>query len=320
MSLFEEMLAKVKEQQAVPAVDEVAEGMGPVPGLRKDRGDDQQHGHDRFAQHGDSDVNRAEEEESESKPDSNVAKSATAPGLSQREDRPKPVPRTREDTDFPEPPSVPVKDKQARKHPRQSVEVPDSTTVTHRTSRSGTGELAFLAGLAFAHSAEETAVKRFPKTLVESLRSLLGGQTGHSFAKECSAAQLLTAFVVAQLGTNLDGLDENTAKAVAAFQAMEPRLGAIEDGVTGLDEQVDRIVAGLTGMAGRLESVEKSIRAVELGHAFVLADRFVAFRTHGMTETTAEIDHPKALTMRETLRRQAEAQHKLQRQRDGRSY
>jgi hypothetical protein len=309
MSAFEDILAQALEQGAVPTVDEAARKMEAPSHVRETTTAGRPHGHEGSTLHESSNDDGAEEGEPRSERNSDVGQPSSVAGRSQ-EDPADPVPVAQDSTPGSRGslPADPV---------RKRTEAVSATEI-RKVLRSDTSELAFAPGVAFAHGTEETAVKRFPKTLVEHLRSLLAAHAGHPFAKECSVAQLLTAFVLAQTGTELEALDVNTAKAVTAFQAMDPRLGAIEDGVWGIDQQVHRVATGVTDLAKGLEGMQRTNDALELALAFLLTDRFVALKTNGMTERTAVIDDPKALEMRETLRRQAAAQRKLRQQRDGR--
>lgn len=165
----------------------------------------------------------------------------------------------------------------------------------------------------------EMKLSRFPKQLVANLRSMIGGHLGDAFAKEAAGNQLVTAFIAARLGIPFEA-DANTSRMIVAFRELEPQLAELEQTASRTEDQVAALVKTNRSLIKRLGSVEELIASAELGVSFFIADRIAAISTHDMTLEKAEISHPKALSMRDTIRTQSKAEMEREKRRDGVSY
>lgn len=165
----------------------------------------------------------------------------------------------------------------------------------------------------------EMKLSRFPKQLVANLRSMIGGHLGDAFAKEAAGNQLVTAFIAARLGIPFEA-DANTSRMIVAFRELEPQLAELEQTASRTEDQVAALAKTNRSLIKRLGSVEELIASAELGVSFFIADRIAAISTHDMTLEKAEISHPKALSMRDTIRTQSKAEMEREKRRDGVSY
>lgn len=165
----------------------------------------------------------------------------------------------------------------------------------------------------------EMKLSRFPKQLVANLRTMIGGHLGDAFAKEAAGNQLVTAFLAARLGIPFEA-DANTTRMITAFRELEPQLAELEQTTSRTEDEVAALAKANRLLTKRLGAVEELIASTELAISFFIADRIAAISTHDMTLEKAQINHPKALAMRETIRAQAKEEMTRQKRRDGVSY
>lgn len=165
---------------------------------------------------------------------------------------------------------------------------------------------------------QTVVVKPFPQPLVDKLRLLLAERAGGEFATEISNGALLTAYLMATIGVDLDA-DENTMAAAEAFRWSETRVAGIED-------RVDAIADDLTTALGDIGRVLKHVRqtaavteSIEFSTAYLVTDRVAGLSTAETDETNVDITHRKVLTARDTIRRGAHEQTKIEREREGRN-
>lgn len=168
-----------------------------------------------------------------------------------------------------------------------------------------------------AGGVETTVVKRFPVPLVDRLRLTLAPVVGGEFAEALSAPALITAFLVAKTGVELD-VDPNTAVAVDIFRQVDPRLLAVEDKIDGMMDDVSRLADAMKLGLQRIGDTGNVVDALEFSTAYLIADRVAGLTTTDTNETNVDVTQKKALTARENIRKRAKAQRTIERQRDGR--
>lgn len=164
---------------------------------------------------------------------------------------------------------------------------------------------------------ETVLVKRFPQPLVDRLRLSLAPVVGGEFAEAMSAPALITAFLIAKTGVELD-VDANTAVAVDVFRQVDPRLLAVED-------KIDYVMGGMTQLAN---SMDLSLRRIadtgniadvlEFSMAYLVADRVAGLTTTDTNETNVDVAQKKVLVARESIRTRSKAQRKIEQEREGR--
>lgn len=164
---------------------------------------------------------------------------------------------------------------------------------------------------------ETTVVKRFPVPLVDRLRLSLAPAVGGEFAEALSAPALLTAFLIAKTGVELD-VDPNTAVAVEIFRQVDPRLLAVENKIDEVMDDVSRLADAMKLGLQRIGDTGTVVDALEFSTAYLIADRVAGLTTTDTNETNVDVTQKKALTARENIRKRAKAQRTIERQRDGR--
>lgn len=163
-----------------------------------------------------------------------------------------------------------------------------------------------------------TNVKRFPQPAVDRVRAMLALVAGGEFAESISAPSLLTAFVMANTGLELD-VDENTAAAVDAFRENDPRMVDVEDKLDLALENINQLGRAMNIGLRRIGETGHIVDELEFGVAFLVADRVVRLADPQTDETTVEIVQKKSLAVRDRLRSQTKAQRTIEKQREERS-
>lgn len=144
-------------------------------------------------------------------------------------------------------------------------------------------------------------IKTFPAELVDVLRLQLR-PFGAEFADSISIPSLVTAFVAAQIGADLD-VDEATMQATKAFRLLAPEIAALEQRLSGAEGELASMSKEVGGLRKEMRAVTEVLGSVELTNALLLADRFEAVIPPGSTVKTLELRHPKVLGARNTLRK-----------------
>ncbi len=168
----------------------------------------------------------------------------------------------------------------------------------------------FRKGVPFGHSSEDVQLKRYPKELVDRLRTMIDGHLGRAFAQEMSAPQLVAAFQVASMGIAFD-MDENTRKAVLAFKEMEPKLSVIENKTTATDEKMELVLNEMKAMRTSNRELATSMFSIELVAHYNMISRILGTSTVGLHESSLPVDDPRVLTSVTNVRKRAQEQNRL---------
>lgn len=165
---------------------------------------------------------------------------------------------------------------------------------------------------------DELTLTRFPRVAVDRLRLLLAPTLGGEFSESMSAPALVTAFLVAYAGVELD-LDENTTAAADAFRRSDSRVSTIEDKI---DLTLDRLLE-VAAIAQRSDERSRQtagvVDALDFGVSFLVTDRVAGLTTADMNETNVDVTSKKVLVARDTIRARTKQQRTIEKQRDGRS-
>lgn len=174
------------------------------------------------------------------------------------------------------------------------------------------------AGFSAGKDVTGIQVKRFPQPAIDKLRTTLALSAGGSFAEAISAASLLTAFVMANTGLELD-VDEDTTAAAEAFRENDPRLVEVEDKVGQVLENIDQLAAAMKIGLRRVGDTGKVVDGLEFGVSFLVGDRVTRLATPEIDETNVDIVQRKTLIVRDRMKSQAKQQRTIEKQREGRS-
>lgn len=161
-------------------------------------------------------------------------------------------------------------------------------------------------------------MKRFPQPLVDELRRMLAPALGGEFTEAMSAPALVTAFLAAKTGVELD-LDENTAAAADTFRRFEPRLTAVEDRLEEVSAGLQRLADAMRLGLKRTAESGDVLDVLEYGLAYLITDRVAGVSTVDVDETTVDVTQKKVLRARETIRSRSRAHRTIERQKAGRS-
>jgi hypothetical protein len=161
-------------------------------------------------------------------------------------------------------------------------------------------------------------VKPFPQAALDKLRVTLAWSTGGEFAEAISAPALVTAFIAATIGLDLE-FDENTAAAADAFRRSDVRLAAMEDKVDTAIEKLASLMRVAERTNERSARTESAVDALEFGVAYLVTDRVAGISTADTNETNVDVTQRKVLTARETIRERTKVQRTIETQREERS-
>jgi len=161
-------------------------------------------------------------------------------------------------------------------------------------------------------------VKPFPQVLVDRLRMALVPAAGGTFADALAAPALITAFLMAKTGIDLD-VDPNTAIAVDIFRQVDPRLLAVEEKIDELMSSISKMTGDVKSSVVLARSTSAVVEGMEFATAYLLADRVVGLTTSDVNEATVDVTQPKVLAARESIRKRSGAQRTLEKQREGRN-
>ncbi|MET3172716.1 UNVERIFIED_ORG: septal ring factor EnvC (AmiA/AmiB activator) [Arthrobacter sp. UYCu721] len=171
------------------------------------------------------------------------------------------------------------------------------------------------AGLNF--KGETSQLKYFPKALIEQMREILKPRLGEAFARDLSQNSVVTALAIAALGVEFE-TDENTAQAVQAFRANDPRTDAIEKRTATLLEQQAKSDAMLKKISEKLGEVADTAAVLEMGQAYALAERTAHLDTEGALPETIDVTQKRAVASRDNIRKRVKTQQREEKVRAGR--
>lgn len=164
---------------------------------------------------------------------------------------------------------------------------------------------------------ETLTVTRFPQALVDRLRLSLAPSVGGEFAEALSSGALITAFLIAKTGVELD-VDANTRVAVDVFRQVDPRLLAVENKLDEVMSDVSQLANAMKLSLNRVSETANVVDGMEFSVAYLIADRVAGLTTTDIDETNVDVAQKKVLTARENIRKRAKAQRTIEKQRDGR--
>lgn len=165
--------------------------------------------------------------------------------------------------------------------------------------------------------AKTVLVKKFPQPLVDRLRVLLAVGTGGDFAEQISAPAIIAAYLTAATGVELD-VDENTAVAIEAFRANEPRMASVEDRLEQMAGGIDRLADAMQLGLKRISETGHTVDAMDFATSFLVADRVAGIATVDTNETNVDVADKKVLAARERIRSRAKEHRTIETQREGR--
>ncbi|MFF2053677.1 hypothetical protein ACFVU2_18890 [Leifsonia sp. NPDC058194] len=184
---------------------------------------------------------------------------------------------------------------------------------TEGTSPRSFTRIGFSAG----EGTPSLVLKRFPQPAIDKLRVLLAPSLGGEFAEQISAPALVTAFLVATIGVDLE-LDENTSAAADAFRTSDARIAGVEDRLDEVAENVAQLANAMKLSLNRIGETGNLVDNMEFAMAYLVADRVAGVTKPETTEVNVDVAQKKVLVARESIRKRAKAQRTIEKQRDGR--
>jgi hypothetical protein len=172
-------------------------------------------------------------------------------------------------------------------------------------------------GFSAGEDVETLTVTRFPQPAIDKLRLLLAPSLGGDFAEQISSPALITAFLVATIGVDLE-LDENTAAAADAFRTSDARISGVEDRLDQVASNVEQLANAMKMSLSRVADTGNLVEGMEFALAYLIADRVAGLSTTDVNETNIDVAQKKVLTARESIRKRAKAQRTIEKQQDGR--
>lgn len=160
-------------------------------------------------------------------------------------------------------------------------------------------------------------LKHFPKALIEQMRAILEVQLGEDFARDLSQFSLVTAFVIAAMGSDIQ-TDQYTAHAVRAFCENDPKTDAIEKRTALLVEQQGKFEGLLKKVSEKMDRVMESADVLEMGQAYALAERTAFLETDGALPETIDVTQKRAVASRDNIRKRVMKLRREEKIRDGR--
>jgi hypothetical protein len=173
-------------------------------------------------------------------------------------------------------------------------------------------------GFSSGEDTETLTVTRFPQPAVDKLRLMLAPSVGGEFAEAISTPALITAFMLAKTGLDLD-VDANTAIAANAFRGFDPRLSQVEDKIDDMMSDVAQLASAMKLSLKRVSDTGHVVDGLEFSMAYLVADRVAGLTTADTDETNVDVTQKKVLVARENIRTRAKAQRTIEKQRAGRS-
>ena len=145
--------------------------------------------------------------------------------------------------------------------------------------------------------ADMIVVKKLPAALVSALRESLAPAVGRDFADQMSAAALVTAFLMARTGIELDA-DQNTVAASESFRAVDPRLLSVESGMAEMREDFNELTGRLKVVLSRVSEIAETTVSLDFLMAWIVADRVDQFSTRDTTSDNLDLGDPRAARVR----------------------
>jgi hypothetical protein len=170
-------------------------------------------------------------------------------------------------------------------------------------------------GLTF--EGESAYLKQFPRVLIDQMRKILETQVNEEFARDISQVSIVTAFVMASMGSKIT-TDDVTSHAVQAFKAVDPRTDAIDKRTAALLEKQTKTEGMLTAVLGKLRDVTEATAVLEMGQAYALAERTAQLDTAGTVPENIDVTQKRVILARDNIRKRVKAQRQDEKIRAGR--
>lgn len=149
------------------------------------------------------------------------------------------------------------------------------------------------------------------------MREILRPRLGEAFARDISQVSIVSAFVMAAMGTEII-TDESTAHAVKAFRENNPKTDAIDKRTASLLEQQSRLEESMKKLATLMGEVADTTTILEMGQAYALAERTAFLDTEGVLPETIDVTQKRAVASRDNIRKRVKAQQREEKIRAGR--
>lgn len=170
-------------------------------------------------------------------------------------------------------------------------------------------------GLTF--EGESAYLKQFPRVLIDQMRKTLETQVNEEFARDISQVSIVTAFVMASMGSKIT-TDDVTSHAAQAFKAVDPRTDAIDKRTVTLLEQQTKSEGMLKALLARLGEVTETTAVLEMGQAYALAERTAQLDTSATVPENIDVTQKRVLAARDNIRRRVKLQRQDEKIRSGR--
>lgn len=161
-------------------------------------------------------------------------------------------------------------------------------------------------------------VRELPQPLVTALVELLGGVFDSSLRK-ISAASIVTAFLMANLGRSDLDVDDTTRELVEEFRKLDPRHSEIETQLQHTREVMDSMRRDMSAMRRDMDSTAQTSSSTELLIGFLTTDRFTPLPLAGKSGGTFDYTAPAIERTRANAQRAARELRVRDRRTEGRA-
>lgn len=160
---------------------------------------------------------------------------------------------------------------------------------------------------------------RLPETIVDAVRTVLAS-TGYEKVAQVARGKLVTAYIAATLGVDLEVEDKETLALLEALRGINPLLGGIETNVQLMLDQAEQMEGRMRQLDERLAKLQLIDESTEMGVAYLLMNSTAKHPeiTRNKTAETIEVAHPMVEKLRKRSRAQVEPVMKNDKRTEGR--
>lgn len=160
---------------------------------------------------------------------------------------------------------------------------------------------------------------RLPETIVDAVRTVLAS-TGYEKVAQVARGKLVTAYIAATLGVDLEVEDKETLALLEAMRGINPLLGGIETNVQLMLDQSEQMERRMRQLDERLAKLQLVDESTEMGVAYLLMNSTAKHPeiTRNKTAETIEVAHPVVEKLRKRSRAQVEPVMKNDKRTEGR--
>lgn len=160
---------------------------------------------------------------------------------------------------------------------------------------------------------------RLPETIVDAVRTVLAS-TGYEKVAQVARGKLVTAYIAATLGVDLEVEDKETLALLEAMRGINPLLGGIETNVQLMLDQAEQMERRMRQLDERLAKLQLVDESTEMGVAYLLMNSTAKHPeiTRNKTAETIEVAHPVVEKLRKRSRAQVEPVMKNDKRTEGR--